>query len=249
MRGATSQWRSDLIARRKLICLFVAVVGVVPSAVWAFATWHVSTNGLVTMNGHMLVVRDYLWLWGAGQFLKVGDVHTIFDPHAFAAWLRGLYAAQLDDFTWSYPPSLLFLAVPAGHASILSGFAYKLCPSGGCLFGISLCHRARRRAPDTDGITGEVPLIVLASPFLERNFRARATPRGARRIFLRPRERGAIVFRISHREMGMTSGGRGSRRGDARCFRQGSASPGNNGAAVSGTSCRPSQNGSARSGR
>jgi hypothetical protein len=68
------------------------------------------------MNGHMLVVR-YLWLWGAGHFLQVGDIPTIFNPLAFATWLRGLYGAGLDDFVWAYPPSMLFLALPAGHAA------------------------------------------------------------------------------------------------------------------------------------
>src|SRR5262249_6548164 len=113
---------SGVVTRRQLISLVVAV-GVVPSAGLAFATWIQYANGLLTMNGHMLVVRDYLWLWGAGHLLQVGDIPTIFNPLAFATWLRGLYGTGLDDFVWSYPPSMLFLALPAGHASILSGFA------------------------------------------------------------------------------------------------------------------------------
>jgi len=112
------------VTRRQLISLVaVGAVGVVPSAGLAFATWIRYANGLLTLNGHMLVVRDYLWLWGAGHLLQVGDVHTIFNPVAFATWLRGVYGAQLDDFVWSYPPSMLFLALPTGHASLLSGFA------------------------------------------------------------------------------------------------------------------------------
>jgi hypothetical protein len=121
MGGATSQWRSDLIARRQVVCLFIAI-GVLPSALFAYATWLVFANGLLTINGRLLVVRDYLWLWGAGQLLKVGDVDRIFNPHAFGAWLRGLYGTQLDLTWWSYPPSMLFLALPTGHASILAGF-------------------------------------------------------------------------------------------------------------------------------
>jgi hypothetical protein len=110
--------------RRSLISLILIVaVGVVPSAGLAFATWIRNANGLLTMSGHMLVVRDYLWFWGAGHLLQVGDVRTVFNPLAFATWMRGLYGAQLDDFVWGYPPSMLFLALPAGHASILSGFA------------------------------------------------------------------------------------------------------------------------------
>jgi glycosyl transferase family 87 len=109
------------VTRRQLISLLA--VGVVPSAGWAFAIWIRNANGLLTMNGHILVVRDYLWLWGAGHLLQVGDVATIFNPLAFATWLRGVYGPQLDDFVWGYPPSMLFLALPAAHASILSGFA------------------------------------------------------------------------------------------------------------------------------
>jgi hypothetical protein len=111
-----------LVARRQLIYLFM-VVGIVPSTLLAYATWFALANGLLTVHGHLLVVRDYLWLWGAGQLLKVGDVSTIFDPHAFAASLRGHYGDQLFDHTWSYPPSLLFLALPAGYVSILLGYA------------------------------------------------------------------------------------------------------------------------------
>ena len=129
-----------MVARRQLIYHLVIVVAVVPPAKLAYLTWLVSANGLLTMNGHMLVVRDYLWLWGAGQLLKVGDVHTIFNPHAFAAWLRGPFGAY--DFAWSYPPSLLFLALPAGHASILSGF----CPVCHRTNGVALVHRKIGRA-------------------------------------------------------------------------------------------------------
>jgi hypothetical protein len=117
------QWRSVLGTRRQLIIILIVAAGVVPSAALAFATWIHYANGLLTINGHMLVVRDYLWVWGAGHLLQVGDISTIFNPLAFASWLRGLYGAGLDDFVWSYPPSMLFLALPARHASMLSGFA------------------------------------------------------------------------------------------------------------------------------
>jgi hypothetical protein len=115
------QWRSDLRTRRQLINLIVAV-GVVPSALLAFWTWILYADGLLTMNGHKLVVRDYVGYWGAGHLLKVGDLATIYNPLAFVAWLRDVYGPQFEGVVWGYPPSMLFLTLPAGHASLLSGF-------------------------------------------------------------------------------------------------------------------------------
>jgi hypothetical protein len=105
------------------------------------------------------VVRDYLWLWAAGHLLAAGDVATIFDPQAFAAWNRARYSAQLDDFGWSYPPSLLFLALPAGRIPILAGFVLFASAQ----LALLACIGRLARLP------GRVLLAVLVSPAVLAN--------------------------------------------------------------------------------
>jgi hypothetical protein len=102
--------------------LYVRLLGIVPGAAMAWATWVTRADGLRTMGGHVLVVRDYLWLWAAGHLLRAGDVATVFQPGAFADRLREQFGATLDNHVWSYPPPMLLLALPAGHLSLVGGY-------------------------------------------------------------------------------------------------------------------------------
>lgn len=108
----------------------------IPSLLMAVSIWLVHARGLLTMDGHLLVVRDYVWLWGAGQHLKAADVATIFHPAAFADWLRSVWGPQFDDHVWGYPPSMLFLALPAGHLPIRLGFAFYVAAQVALLWSL-----------------------------------------------------------------------------------------------------------------
>ena len=138
--------------------LFLAVAAI-PTATLAFSTWVVRAQGLVTMGGHLLVVRDYLWVWAAGNLLRAGDVATIFHPIVFADRLRGLFGAGLDNHVWSYPPSMLLLAMPAGYLPLVGGDAVY------ALAQILLLWLIGRAA----GLPLAVRLAVLASPALLEN--------------------------------------------------------------------------------
>jgi hypothetical protein len=110
--------------------LYARLFGIVPGFAMALATWVIRSDGLLTMGGHVLVVRDYLWLWEAGHLLRAGDVATVFQPDVFYDRLRGLFGATLDEHVWSYPPPMLLLAVPAGYLPLIGGYLVFVAAQG-----------------------------------------------------------------------------------------------------------------------
>ena len=147
-------------SRRQAI--FAVVASLLPSALLAYTTWVGLADGARTFHGHMLVVRDYLWLWGAGQDLALGNIAAIFDPPRFANWLRAVFGGDLNDFVWSYPPSMLFLAWPAGHIPIVAGFMLFAAAQLAFLWSIGRLTRQPWR----------IWLAVLASPAAAENMLA-----------------------------------------------------------------------------
>lgn len=111
----------------------VVALGLLPAigAVWRF--WLANPAFPWLPGGRTLAVRDYLWLWGAGRFLARGDVAGIFDPAGFAASLRAAFGAGLAPHMWSYPPSMLFLAWPAGWIGPVPGAILYAAAQAGLL--------------------------------------------------------------------------------------------------------------------
>jgi hypothetical protein len=96
-------------------------LSVLPCIVAARTFWHAYPGDLFAPN-HQLVVRDYLYMWAGGHLARDGRLDTIFDPHAFAAWLWSVFGTRLDLHTWGFPPPMLFIAIPFSWLPLVSGF-------------------------------------------------------------------------------------------------------------------------------
>ena len=151
--GAAQSEQSRLRIDRILLAVILAI-GIGRSTFFGIVTWFVMSQGLLTMHGHMLVVRDYVWLWGAGALLRLGDISTIFHPVDFANWLRTIYGAQLDDHVFGHPPSMLLLAALAGHLPVRLGWALYVVAQAAVLWILG------RSA----GLSRGIRLAVLVSP-------------------------------------------------------------------------------------
>ncbi len=121
---------------RRPLAATVFGLGFVPSGCLGWLTWSSMQPGGLMASGQQLVVRDYLWLWAAGKLLAAHDVAAIFTPDRFGAYLKGIFGQQLEQYAWSYPPSMLFLAIPAGHWPILVEFAVYMVIQFGVLWSV-----------------------------------------------------------------------------------------------------------------
>lgn len=101
------------IERRSLIGGCLVLFGVVLSTVMLKALWTLDENGLSQLNGK-LPIWDFSNLWAAGVLVLQGKLALLFEPEAYRAALRQLFTPLLTDQEWSYPPSMLLLAVPLG---------------------------------------------------------------------------------------------------------------------------------------
>ncbi len=59
-----------------------------------------------------LFVRDAFNLWAGGTLARVGRIATVFDPFAYCRATQVMISHRLPLRTWSYPPTMLLLAVP-----------------------------------------------------------------------------------------------------------------------------------------
>lgn len=88
--------------------LTLAVLYVVLAAAY-FAT----SEGLLDYSGHV-IGRDFAYLWTAGHAVAAGNSHVVLDPAALNELHAHLLAPVPSDYNWSYPPPMLFVAVPFG---------------------------------------------------------------------------------------------------------------------------------------
>lgn len=100
----------------------ILAVALLPCAAYGWWIWQRFPAEIFT-PGNALVVRDYLNLWAGGRLAAAGRLDAVFDPHAYQAWLEGVFGPAIDLHTWSYPPHALLLAVPFSSLPLLPGFA------------------------------------------------------------------------------------------------------------------------------
>ncbi|MDD5036938.1 MAG: glycosyltransferase family 87 protein [Methylococcaceae bacterium] len=86
------------------------------------SVWSVDADG-VNSTTHNLAVWDFANLWSGGRLVSDGHLATLFDPAGFAAWQRQMFSPRLEPHEWSYPPSLLLLAVPLAQLPLLASYA------------------------------------------------------------------------------------------------------------------------------
>jgi hypothetical protein len=118
--------------RRFALTILLAIC-LLPVLLFGWAFWHGYPGNLIAPN-HQLVVRDYLNLWAGGRLAAQGHIAVIFDPQAYATWLRSIFGPRLDLHTWSYPPHFLLLAFPFGWLPLIPGFLVWTAATGALLW-------------------------------------------------------------------------------------------------------------------
>jgi hypothetical protein len=103
---------------RLIIFLTLALI---PGIMLGRYYWQAYPGDLFAPN-HQLVVRDYLYIWAGGHLARQRLLYVVFDPNAFAGWLWSVFGTRLDLHTWSYPPPMLFLAIPFSWLPLVTGF-------------------------------------------------------------------------------------------------------------------------------
>ena len=108
----------------------------------------------ISANANKPPSWDFTNLWYGGRLVLTGEAATLFDPDAYRAGLRGMFAQTIDDSEWSYPPLALVYGVPL---ALLPVYPALLVWTAGTL--ALLIWTARLL-----GITGLAPLLLLLSP-------------------------------------------------------------------------------------
>jgi hypothetical protein len=120
--------------------LFVALCPL-PGLALAVVTWVLLRADLHNQLGDAISVRDYLNVWAAGTLVRQGHVETLFHPAAYGDWLRSIVGSALTLHTWSYPPTMVFLAIPLSMLALVPGFVAWVAGSAAILWAVlRACH-------------------------------------------------------------------------------------------------------------
>ena len=130
-----------------------------PGLILAVLVWGVMRHYPLPAPWDVIAVRDYLNLWGAGKLAAAGDFSTLFHPAQYDSWIKRLFGAELYVRTWSYPPSMVFLALPLAALPLLFGFLAWVTGS------VALLMTILRRC----GLPWLTCLAVLCSPAVIEN--------------------------------------------------------------------------------
>lgn len=123
-------------------------------SLWTFTDEGISLGSLKTPYW------DFLNLWFGSKLAVSGQVGLLFDPEAYRAAMRSIYAATLPDHEWSYPPSMLLVGAPLSFIPL--PLAYIVWTLGGalCLYAALCC---------LGPIPPAVRLLVVLSPVVLQN--------------------------------------------------------------------------------
>jgi hypothetical protein len=94
---------------------------IVPVLPLLLSVWSVDADGVNAVSRN-LAVWDFGNLWSGGRLVWEGHLATLFDPTGFAAWQRQTFSPRLEPHEWSYPPSLLLIAVPLAQLPLLPSY-------------------------------------------------------------------------------------------------------------------------------
>lgn len=103
-------------------------------------------------DSHYLAFHDGLNLWTGAHLALTGQLPVVFNPPLYGDWFAARFGG--DVHTWSYPPSLLLLALPFGLLPVAAGLLCFNVISMLCLF---LALRAAR-------VSRNLALAVMVCP-------------------------------------------------------------------------------------
>ena len=122
MAGAATNLDGSAPAGHAFAIGLVLALGAIPGAALGVITWTGVRHHLGGALGDATAARDYLNIWAAGHLALNQSFATLFHPEQFADWLQEVIGPDLSRHAWSYPPSMLFLAVPFSLAPLIPGF-------------------------------------------------------------------------------------------------------------------------------
>ena len=134
-------------------------ISTVPGIALAVVLWILFRHANPGALGDAITVRDYLNVWAAGQLNALGRMDILFHPTLYIEWLRSIFGPELVLHTWSYPPTMVFVAIPFAMLPVVPGFAAWLSGTLAILLGML---RACRLSP-------RICLAVLLSPAVIEN--------------------------------------------------------------------------------
>ncbi len=147
---------------RPRIDWFTLGVGFAVSLLVAVMVWRVIWMVADPASRDALLVRATINLWAGGTFARAGQVATVFDPSAYWRAVQAMLGHDFPLRTWSYPPTMLLLAVPLSFLPIGAAF---LVWNG---VGTALLWLGARAA----GLGRWAALIALVSPAALENLLA-----------------------------------------------------------------------------
>ena len=93
------------------------------AAVWIIVlAYFAAASGRLDVSGHA-IGRDFVNAWTAGQLVRRGETHLIFDPAAFLAAERRFFDPGLVFHFFPYPPTALFFLAPLGLWDYFTAYA------------------------------------------------------------------------------------------------------------------------------
>lgn len=111
-----------MIPRARLGLSAVIVIAMVPGLILAFLTWGPLRRGVSAVPWDAVCTRDYLNVWAAGRLAALDGFATLFHPDAYDHWLKSVFGPALVTHTWSYPPTMVALALPLALLPLVPGF-------------------------------------------------------------------------------------------------------------------------------
>ncbi len=128
--------------------------GCAASLLVAVMVWRVTWAVAEPAARDALLVRATINLWEGGTLARAGQVATIFDPSSYWHALQAIFGHGFPLRTWSYPPTMLLLAVPLSFLPVIAAFLVWNA------IGTALLWLGARAA----GLTRSASLLALASP-------------------------------------------------------------------------------------
>jgi hypothetical protein len=110
----------------------LSVIAYVATLTWTGALPHDSTG--------LVVGRDFLNFWMYGRAVESAHPALFYDPHVYNHALQALLGADYIPQRWSYPPSIMLVAVPFGQLGYLP--ALLLWTAIGLSFFVLIARRA-----------------------------------------------------------------------------------------------------------
>ena len=140
------------------LAVLVFVCGLAFGCYYHMRLWIIVDDGFSEVS-RRLPYWDFTNLWAGSRIALEGHVGTLFDVDAYRAALRAMYAPNLPDQEWSYPPSIILFGAPLAALPMLP--AYLIWTLG----TIALLHFAIRplRLPAV------LHIAALASPAVFTN--------------------------------------------------------------------------------